>query len=157
MRTTRLNFWRTFGSDFGVRGLASRFWPPMKLLQPSLRWRPMGYVSAWSNVSPICYNSKASYHLFLGFIHAWDCKVFLSRMDDIYELSPSPRGSLLSSIHPLSSHLSLVFAILLAPCAIVLATRFLSERVSEKLNGKQERTVWLLPYWVPVIGHAFSL
>lgn len=106
---------------------------------------------------PHLYNIKAPYHLFLGFIHARDCKVSLSRMDDFYESSPSSRGSLLPSIHPLSSHLSLVFAILLAACAIVLATRFLSERVSEKLNDKQERTVWLLPYWVPVIGHAFSL
>jgi hypothetical protein len=33
----------------------------------------------------------------------------------------------------------------------------MSERASEKVDGKNESTVWLLPYWIPVIGHAFSL
>jgi hypothetical protein len=56
-----------------------------------------------------------------------------------------------------SAPFGLVVAVFLAPFAVVLATRFLSERVSEKINDKNERTVWRLPYWIPLLGHAFSL
>jgi hypothetical protein len=74
------------------------------------------------------------------------CWVSTSRMDDFYELSPISEDPLLSSISTLFPPLNLAVAILLAPFAIVLATRLLSERVSEKVNGKPERTVLLLPY-----------
>jgi hypothetical protein len=46
---------------------------------------------------------------------------------------------------------------LLAPFLLVLMTRILSGRASEKVNGKNERTVSMLPYWFPIVGHGFSL
>jgi hypothetical protein len=46
---------------------------------------------------------------------------------------------------------------LLAPFLLVIMTRILSGRAWEKVNGKNERTVSMLPYWVPVVGHGFSL
>lgn len=52
---------------------------------------------------------------------------------------------------------SLILAILLAPLAIIVATRYLSERPSKVINGGKERTVWMLPYWFPLVGHGFSL
>ena len=78
-------------------------------------------------------------------------------MDDFYESAPSPSGSLLSSIYRLSPSFSAVLTLLLAPFAIAIATRLLSRRPSEKVSGRNEKTVSLLPYSIPVIGHAFSL
>lgn len=78
-------------------------------------------------------------------------------MDDFYESAPSSDGPLLSSIYRLSPSFSAVLTLLLAPFAIAIATRLLSGRPSEKVSGRNERTVSLLPYSIPVIGHAFSL
>ncbi len=76
-------------------------------------------------------------------------------MDDFYEPESSADSSAFSNV--LSAPLGLVVAGLLAPFVVVLATRLLSGRASERAHGKNGRTVWLLPYWIPVIGHAFSL
>jgi len=78
-------------------------------------------------------------------------------MDDFYESAPSSGGPLLSSIYRLSPSFGAVLTLLLAPFAIAIATRLLSGRPSEKVSGRNERTVSLLPYSIPVIGHAFSL
>ncbi|KAH8798976.1 cytochrome P450 [Hyaloscypha sp. PMI_1271] len=77
-------------------------------------------------------------------------------MDDFYESAPSSGGPLLSSIYRLSPSFGAVLTLLLAPFAIAIATRLLSGRPSEKVSGRNERTVSLLPYSIPVIGHAFS-
>ena len=52
---------------------------------------------------------------------------------------------------------SIIVTVLLAPILIVVATRLRSERPSKKVDGKDGRTVWMLPYWFPVLGHGFSL
>ncbi len=76
-------------------------------------------------------------------------------MDDFSE--PTSHAESVAYSSALSDPLRLLVAGLLAPCMIFLVTRFMSERASEKVDGKNESTVWLLPYWIPVIGHAFSL
>lgn len=52
---------------------------------------------------------------------------------------------------------SILVAIIVAPLAIVIATRYLSERPSVVVNDENERTVWMLPYYFPFVGHGFSL
>jgi hypothetical protein len=76
-------------------------------------------------------------------------------MDDFHEPASNANSATFSDV--LTSHISLIVAGFLAPFVVVLATRFLSERASEEVNGKNERTVWVFPYWIPIIGHAFSL
>jgi cytochrome P450 len=39
---------------------------------------------------------------------------------------------------------------------IVAATRLLSGHPSEYVKSKDAQTVWMLPYWMPVVGHGFS-
>ena len=81
-------------------------------------------------------------------------------MDDFYD-NPSPRlnGSMMSKawLSIADMPLSVLFTVLLTPFAIALMTRLLSECSSEKINGKNERNVWRLPYFVPFFGHVFSL
>lgn len=81
--------------------------------------------------------------------------------DDFYEPQAiNPSASLMSRLwtYPFSVPTSVLTAILIAPLAIVVATRYLSERPSRASKGGSGRTtVWLLPYWFPGIGHAFSL
>ena len=81
----------------------------------------------------------------------------MSKMDDFYDSASSSESSRRSNIYHLSTSFNLVLTLLLALFAIAIATRLLSGRPSEKVSGKNERTVWLLPYSIPVIGHAFSL
>jgi hypothetical protein len=57
----------------------------------------------------------------------------------------------------LSEPLSIGATVLLALLLIIFATRLLSERPSKKYNDRDARTVWMMPYWVPIIGHAFQL
>ncbi|KAG4034067.1 hypothetical protein MFRU_003g00430 [Monilinia fructicola] len=52
--------------------------------------------------------------------------------------------------------LPVILSIALAPILVIIATRLLSEKPSEKVKGKDVRTVWMPAYWVPVVGHAFS-
>ncbi|ESZ99437.1 hypothetical protein SBOR_0199 [Sclerotinia borealis F-4128] len=55
-----------------------------------------------------------------------------------------------------STPLPIILSIALAPILAIIATRLLSERPSEKLKGKDGRTVWMPAYWVPGVGHVFS-
>ncbi|CZR58918.1 related to cytochrome P450 7B1 [Phialocephala subalpina] len=72
--------------------------------------------------------------------------------DDFYspELNVTARyGGLIQRIwaNANSTSPAFIMAILLAPFAIVVATRYLSERPSKFVNGGKERTIWMLPYW----------
>jgi hypothetical protein len=53
--------------------------------------------------------------------------------------------------------LSIIISIALAPFLIVIATRLLTGHPSEKIAGKDGRSVWMQPYWVPLLGHGFHL
>lgn len=81
--------------------------------------------------------------------------------DDFHSPGPNvtaPPGGLLYKVWAIavSAPPAFIIAILLAPLAIVVATRYLSERPSKVVSAGKERTVWLLPYWLPFIGHGFS-
>lgn len=85
-------------------------------------------------------------------------------MDDFYHFLPDATSDItapgvLSSVRDLVYKLpfSVLVSIALAPFLIVIATRLLSGRSSEKIAGKDGRSVWLLPYWVPYVGHGFRL
>jgi hypothetical protein len=52
---------------------------------------------------------------------------------------------------------SVIFTLFLAPIIIAIATRLTSKRASEHIPGTNERTVRMLPYWFPVVGHLFPL
>ncbi len=84
-------------------------------------------------------------------------------MDDDFHSSglnsSAPSAARLSMIwtNTLSVSIGILVAILVAPFAIAVATRYLSEKPSKVVNGRNERTVWIVPYWFPIIGHGFSL
>jgi hypothetical protein len=82
--------------------------------------------------------------------------------DDFYQpLSDTPAdgsgflSNVFSSIiaAPFATSITLLLTLLLT----ALATRQLSGRQSHILSGKYGQTVWLLPYWMPFIGHGFQL
>ena len=85
--------------------------------------------------------------------------------DDFYEPLPKvisyPSGLVTHWIPDLvlGSPVRLITAVVLAALVIAIATRLLSGSDSEpeKVNGKNGRTVWLLPYWLPVVGHGYQL
>jgi len=82
-------------------------------------------------------------------------------MDDFYE----PLSNATSASTGVSSILNLLLehqvavtvTVLLAPIILVIATRLLSERPSEQISGRDGKTVWMLPYWLPIVGHAFQM
>lgn len=81
--------------------------------------------------------------------------------DDFYSPvlnSTPPSLNLLSKvwISILYASPTVMIAALLALLAIIVATRYLSERPSRVVSGGG-RSVWMLPYWTPIIGHGFSL
>ncbi|RDW89386.1 cytochrome P450-6 [Coleophoma cylindrospora] len=82
-------------------------------------------------------------------------------MDDFYQPPPShasPPG-LIGQIWSiaLGAPLAAACLLLVTPVTLVLATRWLSERKSRVVDaGKNERSVWMLPYWFPGVGHGFS-
>jgi hypothetical protein len=51
---------------------------------------------------------------------------------------------------------SIVVALFLAMLLIVTATRNLSER-PESVTDPDKRSIWIVPYWLPLLGHAVSL
>jgi hypothetical protein len=53
--------------------------------------------------------------------------------------------------------LAILISVALAPLLIVICTRLLSGHPSEKIASKDGRSVWMLPYWVPILGHGFQL
>jgi len=81
--------------------------------------------------------------------------------DDFYEsLNQQPGNSgLISNVFSsiIAAPLAVVTTFILAPLLIVIVTRVLSGRSSETVKGKDAKTVWILPYWMPVVGHAFQL
>jgi len=83
--------------------------------------------------------------------------------DDFYDpvdpISSVNSAGLLSTVlsSVVAAPLAVTFTLLLAPFLIAAATRLLSGRSSEKVNGKDGKTVWMPAYWVPVVGHAFQL
>jgi hypothetical protein len=84
--------------------------------------------------------------------------------DDFYEPLPSvvsyPSALVTKHLPDLvRSPISLVTTILVTIVVIAVATRLISGNDSEpeKFEGKDGRTVWLLPYWIPFIGHGYEL
>lgn len=86
-------------------------------------------------------------------------------MDDFYE--PFPGSGSRATASGVSSHigisnlifgapLPILISIVLAPFLVIIATRLLSGHPSEKIDGKDAKSVWMLPYWVPVVGHGFQ-
>ncbi len=82
-------------------------------------------------------------------------------VDDFYAPlnTTLPSRGLASSVWQsvLAAPAALVVTILLSPVFLVVATRLLSGRASEKIKGKNGRTVWMPSYWLPVVGHAFGM
>ncbi|ATZ48382.1 hypothetical protein BCIN_03g06070 [Botrytis cinerea B05.10] len=84
-------------------------------------------------------------------------------MDDFYQLltnstdaiDASKSGGLITNALTVirSVPLPIVLSIALAPVLLIIATRLLSERPSEKQKGKDGKTVWMPAYWVPGLGH----
>jgi hypothetical protein len=84
--------------------------------------------------------------------------------DDFYEplshaTAAAQASGLVSSAWKLllSTPFSFLLTVLLAPLVIVIATRLLSGHPPAKCAGREERSVWMMPYWVPVVGHTFQL
>jgi hypothetical protein len=82
--------------------------------------------------------------------------------DDFYSLasnatiaSPGLLSSVLQSL--VASPASILVTLLLFPALVVVATRLLSGRASAPIKGGNGRTVWLPPYWIPIVGHALHL
>ena len=48
-----------------------------------------------------------------------------------------------------------ILALILGPFIIAIVTQYLSGRPSENAGG--EKSAWKVPYWIPFIGHGFSL
>jgi hypothetical protein len=85
-----------------------------------------------------------------------------SMADEFYEpLSDAtlPALGLVSIIRGfvLSPPPGVIIAVILTPFLIIISTRLLSGHPSEEASGKDGRTVWMLPYYVPIVGHGFSL
>ena len=85
-------------------------------------------------------------------------------MDDFLEvLSNATRSAsdiaLLSTISNfvVKAPVSVLVSIALVPFVLIIATRLLTGRASENIAGKDGRSVWMKPYWVPVLGHGFQL
>ncbi|KAK8909706.1 hypothetical protein QC760_002396 [Botrytis cinerea] len=84
-------------------------------------------------------------------------------MDDFYQpltnstdaIDASKSGGLITNALTVirSVPLPIVLSIALAPVLLIIATRLLSERPSEKQKGKDGKTVWMPAYWVPGLGH----
>jgi hypothetical protein len=54
-----------------------------------------------------------------------------------------------------SAPLVLLGTVLLSLPVIFIAIRFNGN--PEERSGGQKRTVWMVPYWIPVVGHSFQL
>ncbi|CCD51466.1 similar to cytochrome P450 [Botrytis cinerea T4] len=88
-------------------------------------------------------------------------------MDDFYQpltnstdaIDASKSGGLITNALTVirSVPLPIVLSIALAPVLLIIATRLLSERPSEKQKGKDGKTVWMPAYWVPGLGHMVAL
>jgi hypothetical protein len=84
--------------------------------------------------------------------------------DDFYEPLPSvisyPSG-LVTKVLPelLRSPQNAIIIFIVTAFVIAIATRLLSGSDSEpeKVDGRDGRTVWLLPYWIPFFGHGYQL
>lgn len=83
-------------------------------------------------------------------------------MDDFYEplpnrIAPASLSGLILNAwsYILAEPLKSAVFCIVAPLSILIATRLLSGH-PESFNGNG-KTVWMLPYWVPILGHAFSL
>ncbi|KAM0152409.1 hypothetical protein ACHAQE_008102 [Botrytis cinerea] len=84
-------------------------------------------------------------------------------MDDFYQpltnstdaIDASKSGGLITNALTVirSVPLPIVLSIALAPVLLIIATRLLSERPSERQKGKDGKTVWMPAYWVPGLGH----
>ncbi|TGO63940.1 hypothetical protein BOTNAR_0094g00170 [Botryotinia narcissicola] len=87
-------------------------------------------------------------------------------MDDFYQpltnstdaINTSKSGGLITNALTIirSVPLPIVLSIALAPVLLVVATRLLSERPSEKQKGKDGKSVWMPAYWVPGLGHVVA-
>lgn len=84
--------------------------------------------------------------------------------DDFYEPLPSVvsyPSALVTKHLPelLSSPNTAIITVLVTAFVVALATRLLSGSDSEpdRVDGKNGRTVWLLPYWIPLLGHGYQL
>ncbi|KAJ8064526.1 hypothetical protein OCU04_006856 [Sclerotinia nivalis] len=87
-------------------------------------------------------------------------------MDDFYQPLTNPTDTVdtlkseswitnvLTSIRAVP--LPIILSIALAPVLVIIATRLLSERPSEKVQGKDGKTVWMPAYWVPGMGHVLA-
>jgi hypothetical protein len=50
---------------------------------------------------------------------------------------------------------NVILALVLGPFIIAAVTRYLSSRPS--LQVGDEKSAWKVPYWIPFVGHGFSL
>lgn len=81
----------------------------------------------------------------------------LTNSTDVIDTSKS-RGLITNALTIIRSvPLPVVLSIALAPALLIVATRLLSERPSEKQKGKDGRSVWMPAYWVPGLGHVVAL
>ncbi|KAG0648510.1 Cytochrome P450 monooxygenase [Hyphodiscus hymeniophilus] len=83
--------------------------------------------------------------------------------DDFYEPLPTAVSypwALLTKLHSdlLSSPDTVIIAIFVTIFVIGLTTRLFSgsESEADRVAGKDGRTVWLLPYWFPYVGHGYQ-
>ena len=85
-------------------------------------------------------------------------------MDDIYEptnvsSTNAIRGLLSNSLNLiLKAPLAFLITLSLAPLLVIIATRLLSGYAfhNARISGNN-RKVEMIPYWIPVIGHAVQL
>ena len=89
--------------------------------------------------------------------------------DDFYEQafhslpsSKSPTGQGLGLLSDVSRCLllapaGLLLFVIFIPVVVAVATRILSGRPSKRISDKNARSIAVLPYWFPFIGHSISL
>ncbi|RFU35883.1 hypothetical protein B7463_g423, partial [Scytalidium lignicola] len=84
-------------------------------------------------------------------------------MDDFWEpvsnlSSPASTSGLasqaLSAIYKIPANA--IITAIIGFIGLIIFTRLFSGRSSEEIDGQHNRSAWMPPYWVPVIGHGFS-
>ncbi|KAH8821696.1 cytochrome P450 [Xylogone sp. PMI_703] len=52
---------------------------------------------------------------------------------------------------------SVIFTTIFGFISLIILTRLISGNTSKEIDGQHNRSVWMPPYWIPIIGHAIPL